>query len=135
MKSKILTSLSHGLFGLGLAGLGQAVNADDKDTAVQPLPAPSDQQIERALQLGNQFQGMAYRQNQPLTGEPFPISYVYRPEFYTPYYLTWPHSPIHYNGYYLRFSPHLAPAYPRLRPFHFRSPMLNRLPAYHHHHD
>ncbi len=105
---------------LSISGL--AIAEDVAKATEKPLPTPSDQQIQRALQLGNLFQEMASQQNRPRTGAPFPLSYIYRPNDYPYHFSAWPYSPHQNSRYVLRFSPHRAPIYPRLRPFYVRPP-------------
>ncbi len=145
MKSKILFSSSlclsglflSGLFlsGLWLSGFGLAANADNTDAISRPLPSPSEQQVERALQLGNQFQDMAYQQNRPRTGAPFPLSYIYRPEYYPHYYSAWPYSLRQSSDYYPQYSPHLTPRYPRIGRSYIERPLFNHFPKRHQHND
>jgi len=44
--------------------------------------APSAEHIERAIQLGNRFQAMAPRQNQPQSAAPIPQAYTFTPRCY-----------------------------------------------------
>ena len=67
-------------------------SAQEGGALQEVAPGPSQEQIESALQLGNQFQGMAPRQNQPQPGYSIPPDYSYPGACYGQQLPLWPYS-------------------------------------------
>ena len=111
------------LVALLLTGYGLPVISEVLDKPVFSSPQPSDQNIERALQLGNQFQAMGYRQIKPRTGISLPFNYIYRPDYYNNPYSGWSYPPLRKGGYYPEYSPHSTPTYLQRPPFLVRPPL------------